>query len=134
MQYQLHKAVADQVDVGEQLAVSKKEKQIAEQLDALGGSGEQEQKGKSLINMMEDQSNLNKLIDGAVSDEFSAAQKTPPQSLAEGSAAVVPQVKVDLSNPNQGLFQSIAEKYKSQLEQEKAADPNDQNSVAYAKR
>jgi hypothetical protein len=52
MQYQLHKEVADQVDVGEQLAVSKKSKEIAE---ALVESGHKSgSNGKSVISMMED--------------------------------------------------------------------------------
>jgi hypothetical protein len=53
--------------------------------------------------MMSEQSNLNKLIDGAVSDEFSVAQKPASSLLPEGSVFVnneAEKPKVDLSNPN----------------------------------
>lgn len=67
------------------------------------------------MSMMNDNSDMNKLIDGAVSDEFSTAQKSTPGVLGGFGGFQQPSQqdapKVDLSNPNGGLFQNLAQNF-----------------------
>ena len=57
IQYQLHKGVADQVDINESFSAIAKESEIQEQ---------QSEQGKSAISPLEEANDFNKLIDGAV--------------------------------------------------------------------